>query len=97
MPESKLTGSDAKLTITATFKDGRTETFEFDCDDFSISQETGYEMRHKSPNPSEPPEVRYNGHQRINIKAWKGCGDFDSFVGEESYLEVGGFTHKLPL
>ena len=30
------------------------------------------------------PDVILNGQQRVMIKAWKGCEDFDSFQAETS-------------
>lgn len=82
----------AKVKMELTFKDGRTQSLEFECDDFTVSQEQGIRKLFDGPGP---PEMEYNGQMRLTLKAWRGCPSYDAFVTDESVDRVGGRTLRV--
>ena len=50
----------------------------FNMNDVSISWQKGIKKYYDDKGHCF--EIKYNGHERIVLKAWKGCNSFDAFV-----------------
>lgn len=73
-----------KLKITVEDSEtGESWPMEFECDNFSISEEQGFQKVFDSGFRKSGPGIRSNGQYRLTLRAWRGCPEFDDFVSEE--------------
>ena len=67
-----------KVQITVTDLDTGEERIvaRFDCDDYYYQESRGTTREYEG---NEVSSIGYNGQARIQLQAWHGCADFDSF------------------
>ena len=70
----------AEVTIIVKTQ-GKTMTFEYD--DVEIKQERGINTIYRS-GLLAPVDIKPNGHQRMVIRAWKGCKTFEAFKADQT-------------
>ena len=76
----KPTKVKIKVTIEREGEDDN--VLEMEYDDVVVCQERGYVKTYIVCGV--PVDITLNGHERVLIKAWKGCADYDAFVGSEA-------------
>ncbi len=84
---------DITVTITVEKKGKKIANFNFECDDFWMSEERGFRSVYRG---SYEPEIQSNGHWRLAFKAWVGCQGYDDFRhGEQIDMPPGGLPEEF--
>ncbi len=62
------------------------QNIEYECDQWEVSTEQGHTHIYNGLEPT----IESNGQGRMQLKAWKGCHSFDTFVSKEEEVLANG-------
>ena len=72
-----------KIKVTIEREGEEDNVLEMEYNDGVVCQERGHIMTYPAFPGGELPKITPNGHERVLIKAWTGCEDYDAFVARE--------------